>query len=829
MNKWKSIATLAMEDAYNSNVEAFRENEYPMLKDAVYLDHAGTTLTSKSLLERFTNDLMFHLYGNPHSASPSSQLCTNRIEDIRLKALHFFNADPEHFDLVFVANATAGIKLVGEAFRELKGGFSYNYHKDAHTSLIGLREVARESRCLGDKDVECWISGREDLPDTKTVRSANLFAFPAQSNMDGRRLPLSWLKGIGEANLESRTRTYTLLDASALVSTSPLDLSSTSAAPDFTVLSFYKIFGFPDLGALIVKKDSGSIFQQRKYFGGGTVEVVLCVKEQWHVSKSESLHASLEDGTLPFHNILALDAAMDIHQKLYGSIRKVSRHTKFLAQRLYEGLSSLRHANSKPVCVMHSKELYSKSDLKTQGPIVAFNLQNSSGAWVSNTEFEKLASVKNFHVRSGGLCNPGGVATCLNLQPWEMRKNFSAGFKCGADTDIHAGKITGLIRASPGAMSTIGDIDNFIFFIREFYAEKTISAPVSALSIPLASNHLIVESLTIYPIKSCRGLNIPPGVDWEVRPEGLAWDREWCLIHQGTGQALSQKRHPRMALIRPTLDFDKGQLCIQFLGTRAFELAKEVTIPLSPNPALYNQSDDRKSLPSRVCGDAIVASTYATPEVTEFFSAILGVPCVLARFPAGGSGFSTRHSKAHMQKHQRLARPRKILPTVLGSYLSPPTPPDSDGEIQKLPILLSNESPILAINRSSLDQLNEEILRTGGKPASASVFRANIVLASPNPKAQDPYVEDDWDTLRIGSQKFQMLGSCRRCHMICVDQETAEKNEEPFVTLAKTRRFESKIFFGSHMCHLPGSEALREHQYPTIRVGDIVTSEVDGI
>ncbi len=58
--------------------------------------------------------------------------------------------------------------------------------------------------------------------------------------------------------------------------------------------------------------------------------------------------------------------------------------------------------------------------------------------------------------------------------------------------------------------------------------------------------------------------------------------------------------------------------------------------------------------------------------------------------------------------------------------------------------------------------------------------------------------------------------------MICVDQDTAEKNEEPFVTLAKTRRFESKIFFGSHMCHMPSKGAKKENQYPTIRVGDIV-------
>ncbi len=793
----------------------------------MYLDHAGTTLCPKSLLEKFTSDLMANLYGNPHSASPSSQLSTNRIEDIRLKVLRFFKADPEDFDVVFVANATAGIKLVAEAFRELEGGFTYGYHQDAHTSLIGVRELAEESRCLDDEDVEGWIHGSKILG--MSTSAASLFAYPAQSNMDGRRLTLSWPSKIREAEHLNLRPTYTLLDASALVSTAQLDLCNASTAPDFTVLSFYKIFGFPDLGALIVRKDSGLVFQQRKYFGGGTVDVVLCIKEQWHVPKSQSLHESLEDGTLPFHNILALDAAMDVHQKLYGTMERISRHTEFLAQRLYDGLSKLHHANTEPVCAMHSNGFLSEAGTRSQGPIVAFNLRNSYGAWVSNAEFEKLAAVRKFHTRSGGLCNPGGVAKCLSLEPWEMRKNFSAGFKCGTDADIYAGKITGVIRASVGAMSTKSDVDTFVSFVREFYVESAIVAsPILASRLSQTSDHLVIESLTIYPIKSCGGYSIPSRVNWEVKPEGLAWDREWCLVHQGTGQALSQKRYPRMALIRSEIDLQRGALRVTFHGPQPPGVGKEIAIPLSANPALYKKSSDSNTTSSRVCGEAIVAQTYAKPEISNFFSAVLGVLCSLARFPAGGSGFSTRHSKAHMQKHQRPIHTCRTSPSHADvPHGNPLTPPDSDSEIPKRPILLSNESPILAINRASLDSLNKEILKTGGKLASASVFRANIVLAPLNSQVPKPYSEDHWDSLHIGLQKFQMLGSCRRCHMICVDQETAEKDEEPFITLSKTRRFESKIFFGSHMCHLPKIGATKEDQYPTIRVGDVVTTDIE--
>jgi molybdenum cofactor sulfurtransferase len=766
-------------------------------------------------MEKFTTDLLSNLYGNPHSASASSQLSTNRIEDIRLKVLRFFNADPEDYDVVFVANATAGIKLVMDAFRECDGRFSYGYHRDSHTSLVGVRENATTSRYLDDADVEQWLSGSSNLTEEQTDLEVSLFAYPAQSNMDGRRLPYSWASKARRTNSKNHN-TYTLFDASSLVSTSTMDLSDVSEAPDFTVLSFYKIFGFPDLGALIVRKESGGILRRRKYFGGGTVDVVLCTREQWHAPKTQSLHESLEDGSLAFHSILALDAAIDVHRKLYGTMDQIARHTAFLAHKLFNGLNDLRHSNGGPVCVIHSKGFLSKTSPQMQGPIVAFNLKNSHGAWISNTEFERLASVRKFHVRSGGLCNPGGVAACLDLEPWEMRNNFSAGFRCGVENDIYAGKITGVIRASLGAMSTIGDVEAFVSFVREFYIEMEISH-LDALSTDPSPAGISVESLTIYPIKSCGGFSIPSGIDWEVRPEGLVWDREWCLVHQGTGQALSQKRHTRMVLIRPSLDFSRGLLCIRYFDPKSSLSAREIAVPLSADPSFYTPIDKG----SRVCGDTIIAHMYAKPEVTAFFSDILGVPCTLARFPAGGSGFSTRHSKAHMQKHQRPKKNSAVEVHVPGAF-APPTPPDSDNEARKRPILLSNESPILAINRASLDALNDEIVKSRGKPASASVFRANIVLSSSKDSNERPYSEDHWSFLRIGQQNFQMLGSCRRCHMICIDQNTAEKNEEPFVTLAKTRRFESKIFFGSHMCHLPSKGPTKDVQYPTIRVGDLV-------
>jgi molybdenum cofactor sulfurtransferase len=788
-------------------------------------------------MEGFASEMISTLYGNPHSASSSSVASTQQIEDIRLRALQFFNADPADFDLIFVANATAGIKLVAEAFRASPGGFEYKYHKDAHTSLIGVREEARIASCVTDEDISEWFAERCGASRSASCESTVLFAYPAQSNMNGRRLPLSW-----SASIRSRLpNMYTLLDAAALVSTAPLDLSDPSSAPDFTVCSFNKIFGFPDLGALIVCRKSADILRQRKYFGGGTVDTVVCLKEQWHAPKMQSLHEICEDGTLPMHSIMALDTAINVHKKLYESMEKVSRHTMFLAQRLYDGLKSLKHENGKDVCQIYAEdEAYTSGH---QGSVIAFNLRTSLGAWHSNTEVEKLAAIRKIHFRTGGVCNPGGIATALDLAPWEIRRNFSAGFRCGTDNDVMAGKPTGVIRLSLGAMSTLSDVERFLEFVREFYVETAVVDTIGIRENSSVTNYaeLYVESLTIYPVKSCGGYSIPEGIDWEVRPEGLAWDREWCLVHAGTGQALSQKQYPRMALIRPAIDFDAGVLFVRFGDD-------SISVPLSANPALFKQV---KTLEARVCGDTVRTRKYADQSINDFFSRALAVPCALARFPAGGSGPSTRHAKAHMQVHQlpntrlKAASKEPMLPC---SFPDPPsTPPDSDTEIATAPrpILLSNESPILLLNRASLTQLNHDIAshtRRLGKPAPAAVFRGNILVSPLNPcsasssdsqpspaPAHQPYAEDSWRHISIGTLEFDMLGSCRRCHMVCIDQETGEKDAEPFGTLAKTRRMEGKVWFGSHMCLAGrgGDEGEMEGRgngvrRRTVRVGDVV-------
>ncbi|KAK5109735.1 hypothetical protein LTR62_006575 [Meristemomyces frigidus] len=804
MDEFQETPIPETSDDYDDYIQRMRKAEYPMLKDSLYLDHAGTTLYAKRLMDRFHQDMMSNLLGNPHSASPSSQRSMLEVENVRSQVLQYFNADPLGFDLVFVANATAGMKLMLEAMREQEGGFRFAYHVDSHTSLIGMREHATKTDCLRtDEEVECWLrNARSGCENGGTT----LFAYPAQSNMHGRKLPLRWCSH--EAGAHSKS--YTLLDAAALMPTSPLDLSDAYASPDFTILSFNKMFGFPDLGALIVRKSAARVFDKRRYFGGGTVEMVLCVKEQWHARKSGPLHDRLEDGTLPIHSILALKSAMKVHKELFGTLTRTSMHTADLARRLHDGLVKLRHANGELVCSAYKHSTSSYNDPATQGPTMAFNLKDSRGKWISTTEVEKLAAIKDIHLRTGGVCNPGGVAQALGLEPWEMRENFSAGQRCGGEDDVRNGKPTGIVRVSLGAMSTKSDVIRFLAFLDDFFVDHTTTVNSISTVAPDLGSGWYIESLTVYPIKSCRGWQVPDNMEWEVRREGLAWDREWCIVHQVTGKALSQKQHPRMALIRPVLDFKLGVLRISGPGTK-----QEVTVPLSKDPTYLAQPHDFTSSNATVCGDAIKTRQYTSHSIADFLTSLLNVPCTLARFPSVDNSTltsTTRHSKPHIS-------PKTKNP-------SPPSTRDHHHHHPQ-PILLSNESPILTITRSSLNRLNETIKLHAGKAAHPSVFRANVILAEGNPinnttagGQEQPWAEDNWTGMRVlhpsssslssssSSAVLEMdfLSGCRRCQMVCIDQTTGERNQEPFVTLARTRRVEGRVVFGVHSALASASE-----------------------
>jgi molybdenum cofactor sulfurtransferase len=783
---------------YIINIDDIRASEYQSLENIIYLDHAGTTLYPKSLIEDFSADLTNNIFGNPHSASASSQLSSQRINDVRLQVLRFFKADPDHFQVVFTPNATAAIKLVADAFRDHPASFDYAYHVDSHTSLVGVRELAASSQCLrSGQDVSAWLSGHDGITDT----NVRLLAYPGQSNMTGARHSFKWAQEVNSLRKCIGRECYTLFDAAAFASTSPIDLSDMTSAPDFTAVSFYKIFGFPDLGALLVKKASASVLLHRKYFGGGTVDSVAILGDQWHAKKNKSISASLEDGTLPFHNIIALQHALRIHFKLYGHMQNVSNHCKYLATRLRQQMQDLRHANGARVCNIYGAD--SEDDDSSCGPVVAFNLLDNEGGVISNSEVEKLAVVRSIHLRTGGLCNPGGIATHLKLDPNDLRANYAAGYRCGSENDLVNGKPTGTIRVSLGAPSNLKDIQALMDMLKEFYVD-TAANPVARNpgrpGTDRTRSGYVIESLTVFPIKSCAAFNIESETRWKVGPRGLAWDREWCLVHQGTHQALSQKKYPRMALLRPTIDLNRRMLRVRHNIHGSGWQNLEISLDEAPTKlALASVCDALTSLKTTsVCGEPVDIEHYLSLDVSRFFTNALGVPCTLARFPETGVS-----RQPQIRSHSAFV---SSTAPVLGQSIA-----------------LANESPILLISRSSVNRLNENIKAGGsiGKTVPAESFRGNIVISEELDRGQSesPYAEDDWGTMQVdsdlGRSLFRILGPCQRCQMVCIDQADASRRQEPFSTLAKTRKRYGKVWFGMHL-------TLSEGGTGSLKVGDRV-------
>ena len=424
------------------------------------------------MLEAFNKSMQNTLLSNPHSNTIHPSESSTIAEETRAKVLSFLHADPMHFDVVFTANATAAIKLVVECFTGHENGFDYLYHLNSHTSIVGVREVARQSRCLAsDEETEKWLLAERNGADTDHPERPTLFAYPAQSNMNGQRLPLNWPSLI-RCN-QAHQNTFTLLDAAAFVSTGVLDLSDSDTAPDFVAFSFCKVFGFPDLGALIVRKASGHVLKHRKYFGGGTVDMITVLEDHPQVvTREDSIHSRLEDGSMPIRSILALRCALDAYESLFLDTKHVSKHTCWLVAGLYKRLSSLKHQNGHPVCYFYTADGSSYGDPLSQGATIAMNLRRNDGTWFDANEVGSLLLKQKVQVRTGSLCNPAGMAKALGWPAEAIKKAYAAGHRCSQQKIQKVPtKPFGMVRITLGPLSTSVDVESICTWIGKLFVD----------------------------------------------------------------------------------------------------------------------------------------------------------------------------------------------------------------------------------------------------------------------------------------------------------------------------------------------------------------------
>lgn len=253
-----------------------------------------------------------------HHSSKLSATCAN---EARAAVLSFFHAPPG-YTVIFTANATGALKLVGESF-PFEARSTYVLGADSHNSVHGIREFASRS---GAK--VCYINSTQNggfvksiaevswlhivmygrssyfshantnksilmhnRPTSSTNNAPSLFALTGQSNISNSKNPLSMIE------YASSLGYYTLLDAAALAPSSSFFLSDHPQL-DAMAISFYKMFGFPTgVGALIVKKSFLSQLN-RPWFAGGNVDVVQVPGNL--VTRSYELHEQFEVRSILF-------------------------------------------------------------------------------------------------------------------------------------------------------------------------------------------------------------------------------------------------------------------------------------------------------------------------------------------------------------------------------------------------------------------------------------------------------------------------------------------------------------------------------------------------
>jgi molybdenum cofactor sulfurtransferase len=444
-----------------------RRSEYGRL-DAdghVYLDYTGGSLYAASQVDVHADLLRKQVLGNPHSANPTSLAASAFLQRAREVVCEYFNAPPDEYLCIFTANATAALRLVGEAYPFRPGG-TFGLTFDNHNSVNGIREFARRKGA----DIEYVpVVAPELRIDRTAMREAlqaadpsahNLFAFPAQSNFSGVQHPLDLVDEAHEAGWD------VLVDAAAFAPTNRFDVER--VRPDFATFSFYKISGFPTgVGCLLMRRDRIDRME-RPWFAGGTVTIASVQGDGHYLHRDE---AGFEDGTVDYLNIPAVETGLR-HLERIGR-DAIHRRVSALTEWLLASLTGLRHSNGRSVV-----RILGPTDTAQRGGTVTFLMRDPDGRLIDDRRIEELAQQANISLRTGCFCNPGAGEIAHHLGAAEMRKWFGRDepmsfLELRECLDRELDRFVAAIRISVGVATNFADVYRFMCFVRMF-VDRTV-------------------------------------------------------------------------------------------------------------------------------------------------------------------------------------------------------------------------------------------------------------------------------------------------------------------------------------------------------------------
>jgi uncharacterized protein YcbX len=273
----------------------------------------------------------------------------------------------------------------------------------------------------------------------------------------------------------------------------------------------------------------------------------------------------------------------------------------------------------------------------------------------------------------------------------------------------------------------------------------------------------VLAELNIYPVKSCAGIGLDEAT---VTAAGLAFrqvhDREWMAVDL-QGGFLSQRSHPRMALVAPQIGSDV--LVLRSPGMPPLELP--LARPIE-NAAKRMVTVWRDTLPAEDCGDAAAA----------WFSKAVGGACRLVRFDPQ----ARRHANRQWT----------------GDILAPTR--------------FSDGYPFLVISQESLDDLNGKLQSHGREALPMNRFRPNLVIAGGY-----AFDEDHAGEIRTGDVVLKPVKPCPRCPIPSIDQARGEFGPDPLDILRTYRidpRVDGGITFGMNAILIQGENVLLRRGQP---------------
>ena len=485
-------ANLRSRYSYTNEVEAkfleLRRKDFSRLDEqkCVYLDYMGAALAPNRLIQDHAQMMM-----NPHSPSNLSMVSTSLENATRQAVLEFFHANRNEYEVIWTANASGALRLVGESYPFSVQGSAFLYAPDCHNSVNGIYRFATKGkaetggfRFLDQHSLNYDFASFAQKIEQMGGRNGTgnkLLAFPGECNASG---------------LKHNVRRYVeyshehgwdvLLDAAAMAPTNSIDMTSIGK-PEFLTVSFSKICGYPAGMGCLVAKRSALKKLSRPWFCGGTVRYTgVSPRTILHLPHDSDRHENYEEGTIHFQATAAVAAGLGY--MLAIGMAQLERHVKYFSALTEMRLNLLKWDNGAPLVYIPSSSC--RDDTRVHSLPVVFLTQN--GKLLHHTIVESVLAAQGIIVRGGTFGNPGSTQQLMIDHAedigtgWEefIDKHVTLLESEGRlDEMVTSSASLGFVRISFGAPTNTQDIDALIKCLREEILQKKseIKARMDAL------------------------------------------------------------------------------------------------------------------------------------------------------------------------------------------------------------------------------------------------------------------------------------------------------------------------------------------------------------